>query len=161
MYNSPNGNFLKDFKEYTNLKEYYLKIMQDMKYIEIIVYNIQLLDGVRYKIKVDLEDIHSLNSMFKCFSNIKEAFNAIIKLIDNNNYKISKQEDDLIFLLTIKNIFNESNKIQFVLRKDNDNDNNMNEYINILSNEIREIRKKNDEIINELKKENKNIKKKN
>ena len=149
--NTPNKCL--QYKEYSNLGEYFLKIICNKYDIEIIIYNIVLLDGLRYKMEINLEEMYSLNKMFKCFSNIKEAFQAIIKLIDTNNFKLSKYEDKIMLSLTIKNIYNESKKIQLLLDKViNDNNNEYNiEYINILSNEIKNIRKKNNDIINELK----------
>ena len=146
--------YIKEYKEYENLNGYYLKLEHNNKDMNIIIYNIEKLDGKKYEIKIKLNEIYLLNKLFKSFNNIKEIYEAIIKLINNNKYKIEKINNEIIFIIIIKDIFDNNNEIKFILKNINkDND----EYINILSNEINNMRN-NIKLINELKEENKIIK---
>ena len=155
--NDDNSNF----KEFYNLSGFYLKLSHIQNELEIIIYDIEELDGVRYELKINLNEIYHLDNIFKGYSTIQEIYKLIIKLINENNYslkKLEKEKNKVIFLLKMKDILNNIKEIQFIVaeRKDIVNINN-NEYINILKNEIKQMRK-NNKLIDELKEENKNIK---
>ena len=82
----------------------------------------------------------------------------MIKLISGNNYSFKKEKNELIFLLKIKDILNNEKEIHFILSESNDKVKiHNNEYINILINEIKQMRN-NNKLIDELKEENKYIK---
>ena len=72
-------------KEFVNLQGYYLILKHTNKDIIIIIYNIDELDGIRYELKMSLDDIYNLNNIFRVFKSIKEIYDAIIKLIADNN----------------------------------------------------------------------------
>ena len=155
--NDDNSNF----KEFYNLSGFYLKLSHIQDELEIIIYDIEELDGVRYELKINLNEIYHLSSIFKGYSTIQEIYKLIIKLINENNYslkKLEKEKNKMIFLLKMKDILNNIKEIQFVMaeRKDIVNINN-NEYIKILINEIKQMRK-NNKLMDELKEENKYIK---
>ena len=155
--NDDNSNF----KEFYNLSGFYLKLSHIQDELDIIIYDIEELDGVKYELKINLNEIYHLGHIFKGYSTIQEIYKLIIKLINENNYslkKLEKEKNKMIFLLKMKDILNNIKEIQFVMaeRKDIVNINN-NEYINILINEIKQMRK-NNKLIDELKEENKYIK---
>ena len=155
--NDDNSNF----KEFYNLSGFYLKLSHIQDELEIIIYDIEELDGVRYELKINLNEIYHLSSIFKGYSTKQEVYKLIIKLINENNYslkKLEKEKNKMIFLLKMKDILNNIKEIQFIVaeRKDIVNINN-NEYINILINEIKQMRK-NNKLMDELKEENKYIK---
>ena len=155
--NDDNSNF----KEFYNLSGFYLKLSHIQNELEIIIYDIEELDGVRYELKINLNEIYHLSSIFKGYSTIQEIYKLIIKLINENNYslkKLEKEKNKVIFLLKMKDILNNIKEIQFIVaeRKVIVNINN-NEYISILINEIKQMRK-NNKLIDELKEENKYIK---
>ena len=150
-----------NFKEFYNLSGFYLKLSHIQNELEIIIYDIEELDGVKYELKINLNEIYHLDNIFKGYSTIQEIYKLIIKLINENNYslkKLEKEKNKVIFLLKMKDILNNIKEIQFVMaeRKDIVNINN-NEYINILINEIKQMRK-NNKLMDELKEENKYIK---
>ena len=142
-----------NYKEFF-LEEYYLKIGYFNEKIFIIVYNIEKLDGIRYEINIKLENIYKLNDIFKSFNNIEEMYIGFLKLINENKYMIKMDENNIIFSFILTDILNNKKEINFTL-KNNKIENN--EYINILSNEIKKLRN-NNKILNELKEENKQIK---
>ena len=155
--NDDNSNF----KEFYNLSGFYLKLSHIQDELDIIIYDIEELDGVKYELKINLNEIYHLDNIFKGYSTIQEIYKLIIKLINENNYslkKLEKEKNKMIFLLKMKDILNNIKEIQFVMaeRKDIVNINN-NEYINILINEIKQMRK-NNKLMDELKEENKYIK---
>ena len=51
-----NGQILSNFKEFENLGGYYLKIFYNEYEMTILAYNIELLEGRRYDIKMKLND---------------------------------------------------------------------------------------------------------
>ena len=73
-----------NIKEFVNLQGYYLILKYINNDIIMIFYNIKDLDGIKYELKMKLDDIYKLNNIFKIFNSIEEIYNAIIKLIDEN-----------------------------------------------------------------------------
>ena len=59
-------------KEYENLNGYYLKLELNNKDMNIIMYNIEKLEGIKYELKIKLNEMYLLNKIFKRFNNIKE-----------------------------------------------------------------------------------------
>ena len=106
-----------------------MKLSHIQDELEIIIYDIEELDGVRYELKINLNEIYHLSSIFKGYSTIQEIYKLIIKLINENNYslkKLEKEKNKMIFLLKMKDILNNIKEIQFVMeeRKYIDNINN-------------------------------------
>ena len=149
---TPRGDNIQNSKEFTNLNGYYLRIYNIDNDIYIISLDINSLDGVKYKIKINLDDIHELNDIFKNLS-MQDIFKKFIKIINENQYNIEKKNDNLLLTLTVNNDNNiqEKKNIQFVLS----NSNVTNEYFNILSNEIKKLKDNNNDLKKEIEK-NKN-----
>ena len=97
--------------------------------------------------------MYSLNSLFKSFNKIEEIYDKVItQLIKSNKLEINKNENEMVLSFTISNILNEKKNI---IIKPGKSIKDNNEYINILINEIKNLR--HNTIINELKEENKLI----
>ena len=152
------NNFISRKKEIYNeffyLRGYYLKISNINQKIKIIIYNMDLLDSIRYKIEMNLNELHLLNKVFKSYNSIDQIYKDFIELIIKNKFEIKRNIMDLILDLTLSDIFHNMFHVEILL-KGNKEDNN--EYINILISEIKRMRI-NNTLIRELKEENKKIK---
>ena len=154
------GEVLKS-NEYYNLGKYYLKLFYtDGDQLNIICYNMEILDGIKYELKINLDEIYEKSNIFRQYTNMKDFYELIIDLINDNKYEIENGNDNnLIFNLSISDIKRNNHIIKFDLV--NKKCNNNQEYINILSNEIKNLRiinKNNIQDIKDIKKENKEIK---
>ena len=148
------------YNEYYNLGEYYMKLFYTNNgELTIICYNMQVLDGTKYEVKLNLEKIYDLSNVFRQYTNMKELYEFIIDLINEGKYELKKNENYMILNFMITDIKKNEHNITFTLY--NENNNNTQEYINILSNEIKNMRITNNnniKEIKELKKENEDIK---
>ena len=139
-----------DFKEYFNLNDYYLKVgYNNNNEIIIILYNIELLNNNRYELKKGLESILNLYKYFKS-NHISEIYKQIIIFLNEGKYKIRVNQNESITLILNKNI-----EFNLICHKEN------NEYFQILSNQIRNLRIKNmncSKAITRLQEENYSIK---
>ena len=142
-------------KEYQNLQGYYLSLKCLNDQINITSFNLDLLDGIKYIFEININQLYKKNQYFKSFYNIVDIYKEIIRLIDDNKYKITKNEKYLVFSLIITNNNNNDDEINFTLINSGKFNN---EYTNILLKEIKRLRNDN-KIINELKEENNNLKK--
>ena len=154
------GEILKT-NEYYDLGKYYLKLFYtDDDNLDIICYNMEILDGIKYELTKNIQEIYEISSIFRQFTNIKDLYEFIIDLINDNKYVIKNGNDNnLFFNLTISDIKSNNHLIKLVLYHEKNN--YTQEYINILSNEIknmREINENNAQEIKELKEENRDIK---
>ena len=148
------------YNEYYNLGEYYMKLFfTNNGELTIICYNMQVLDGTKYEVKLNLEKIYDLSNVFRQYTNMKELYEFIIDLINEGKYELKRNENNMILNIIITDIKKNEHNITFTLY--NENNNNTQEYISILSNEIKNMRITNNnniEEIKELKKENEDIK---
>ena len=148
------------YNEYYNLGEYYMKLFfTNNGELTIICYNMQVLDGTKYEVKLNLEKIYDLSNVFRQYTNMKELYEFIIDLINEGKYELKKNDNNMILNFMITDIKKNEHNITFTLY--NENNNNTQEYINILSNEIKNMRITNNnniKEIKELKKENEDIK---
>lgn len=153
------GDIIK-YDEY-NIRDYYIKLFyNDIDELNIICYNLVLLDGIKYGLKMNLQDIYDLSNIFRQYTNMKDLYQFIIDLINEEKYELIKENKNLALKLVISDIKKNEHKISFILVQENNN--NTQEYINILSNEIKSMRIINDKVnteIKKLKEENKDIKK--
>ena len=151
---------IEKYNEYYNLGEYYMKLFYTNNgELTIICYNMQVLDGTKYEIKLNLEKIYDLINVFRQYTNMKELYEFIIDLINEGKYELKKKDNNMILNIMITDIKKNEHNITFTLY--NENNNNTQEYINILSNEIKNMRITNNnniKEIKELKKENEDIK---
>ena len=149
-------NKVVNYKEFYNYGSYYLKIsyINDDE-LNIISYDMEKLDNNRYEIKINIQEIYELNNIFRQYISIKDIYNLILDLINAQKCDINKNsENNLIFSFSISDIKRINHKIELILFEENDT-NYYKEYINILSNEIRNLRKdncnNNDNYIREIK----------
>ena len=129
------------FEEFYNYEDYYIKIcLINNGEISIICYNMNKLDGIRYEIRANIQEIYIISNTFKKYSNLKDIYELIIDLIKENNCSLEiNSEKKLIFSFTINDDIRKSTK-KIELFLNSTEDNNAKEYINILSNEIKNIR---------------------
>ena len=150
------GDIIK-YDEY-NIRDYYIKLFyNDVDELNIICYNLVLLDGIKYGLKMNLQDIYDLSNIFRQYTNMKDLYQFIIDLINEEKYELIKDNKNLALKLVISDIKKNEHKISFILVQENNN--NTQEYINILSNEIKSMRIINDKVnteIKQLKEEKKN-----
>ena len=143
-------------KEYDDLNGYYSKISFIKDEFSIIMYNISSLEGIRYEFKMKRKELYNLTPAFKKLRKVYEIFKMIIEIIDENNYKIIKEDNKLKLILAINNSLIEEKEITFLLNKNKKNDKN--EYIRILSDSIKKLRL-NDNFSNETNQKKKIINK--
>ena len=148
---SPRGDEI-NYKEFENMRGYYLKLSYDLDHITIIIYNTKILDGIKYEINFNKETFDRMSNIFKNLE-IREIFNKLIDILNEDNYKIKQSGNDLLLILISKDKKGNEKKLEFSLIKNCE----VNEYMKILSNEIKKL-KNNGNIINELIEENQNIK---
>jgi len=145
------SNQLVDFKEYLNLNEYYIKIgYTNNNELIIIIYNTELLNNHRYETKKGLEAALNLHKHFKT-NNMSEIYRQLITFINEGKYKIKLNQNDSLTITLNKVI-----EFNLICRKDN------NEYCQVLSNQIKILRHKNNmcnKTIANLQEENAAIKK--
>ena len=154
-------NKIVNFKEFYNFGEYYLKLsFNDIEELNIICYNIVKLDGICYEVKINIQQIYSINNVFRQFTHIKDIYELILDLIKDNKISLSfNPEQNLIFSFIITDIKRNNQKVELILVHNSNN--NTKEYNNILSKEIINLRNtinNNNEEIKELKEEIKAIK---
>ena len=148
--NTPSGNNIKYMEFY--IDNYFLKIAINNNDILFIIYNIKLLDSIKYEIKTNKNEIYNLNKIFRIYDNIEEIYEIFIKLINEKSYRIETNNNDIKLIFEISDIFKKKIEIELILKKDDDR----NEYLKILSKEIINIK---DNEIKKLIEENNIIKK--
>ena len=99
------------------------------------------LDNIRYEIKVKIQEIYQMNNIFRQYINIKDIYDLILDLINEQKCNVKENvEKNLIFSFMISDIKRINHNIEFILINVNNN-NYYKEYINVLSNEIINLRK--------------------
>ena len=142
-------NILVDFKEFYNYTEYYIKIFYtDDQELSIICFNIDKLDGIKYETNLKIEEIYNLNPILRQFINIKEIFEFILDLINENKIIIRRDNKILIFSFSITDIKQNTKTVDLNLI--NKDQNNSKEYIRILSKEIINLRNNISILTNEI-----------
>ena len=153
------NDVIKQYKEFYNLN-YYLKISCDPENIYIQVYNLEKLDGIMYKKKMNLHDIKSKNGgiFINNGDNLKIVFDKMINSINEEKYKITKEKEgiSITLVLNIKNKKDEDEEVEFEL--DNIKKNHLDEYYNILIHEIKKMKKNKGINISKIEEDNKKIK---
>jgi len=133
------------FKEFYG-DNYYIKIIINKTNNEItfIIYNIRLLDNIRYEKKIKSIEVSNIFPSYKKNTSLEIVYNDLCKVIENKKYNI--ENNKLIF--TSNSIIEDNVEIELTKIEDD------NEYIKILS---KEIIVKNEEI-QKLKQDYQNIK---
>ena len=122
------------------IRDYFINISLDEEVISIVIYNVTLLDNIRYEIDLELDDMKNLSSCFNN-TNIIGIYNMLINLINQGKLNIEKQFNDLIFSFLINDIglpINNNSPIQLILFGEKDH----NEYLVFLTDEIQKLRNK-------------------
>ena len=125
---------------------------------DFIVYNLSETENKRYEFNISKSEFNEMNKLFKIYDNNKQIFELLVKLFDNNKYKIKfnnlneKMNLELYFVIVNNNV-DISVELNMNLNGDFRDD-----YNYILKNEIFELKKNFNKDINDLKKENKSIK---
>ena len=146
----PSNDKIISSKEFNDVKDHYIKIYYtNNKDVFIICYNTQKLDGIKYKIKLNIQDIHNINPIFKDYNDIEEFFELIIGLINEDKISIYKYPDNnLLFSFTMPDDKKNDIKIDILLPKEKTN--NPSEYIKVLSKVIVDLRDKNNDNTREI-----------
>ena len=134
------------FKEYYNLKGFYLKIILSKKQISFISYNSNLLDGIRYDTELNDEEIKK-NDKIKKFT-IPGLYEIIIKKINENKFTISGDDNCVNLTIFDGSTFNAKRDLEIFLIKNYLHCNN--EYENMLSNIVSNLREENKIMRNEI-----------
>ena len=135
----------KHFKSYIN--DYFITITLDEEEILIIIYNTITLDNIRYEISLDLNDMKNISNCFNNFD-LNAIYNILINLITQKKLKLEKKFNDLIlsFLIADLGYQNNNGLIQIILFGEKDS----NEYLNILTNEIKALKNQINELNNQV-----------
>lgn len=131
------------------IKDYLISIYHDEEKITIIIYNIALLDNMRYEIDLELNDMYKLS---QCFNNmnLNGIYNILISLITQNKLKLELQFNDLILSFLIGDVGVQVNndlknkQVQLIMFGEKD----PNEYIYYLTNEIKKLKNQVNELRN-------------
>ena len=154
-------NKIINFQEFYNYKQnYYIRISYtDNEELTIVCYNLEKLDNIRYEIKRNIQEIYQINNIFRQYINIKDIYDLIIDQINEEKCNIKENyESNLMFSFMISDIKGIKQNIELILRNIKNNNNYYQEYTNILSNEIKNLRNFANKEISKLKEEIKIIK---
>ena len=130
---------MEHFKSY--IKDYFINISLDDDVISIVIYNMILLDNIRYEIDLDINDMKNLSQNFNNM-NLKGIYNTLVSLISQGKLKLEKQFNDIILSFIIGDIGVQSNynlnnrTVQLILFGEKD----PNEYLNVLTDEIKKLK---------------------
>ena len=133
-------------KEFFNLNGYYLKLYLTNQDLSLTSYNSNLLNGIRYESRINLEEIKRNEkiknlTVFNLYELISKKIGEKMALIQGDANAIT-----LSLLENPKSISN--NDIQLTLLKNNRS--HTSEYENLLSNVIRNLKEENKNIKNEI-----------
>ena len=132
-----------NFKEYTNLQGYYLCLKYENKQIEFTIFNQDILDGIKYELKINYLSLCKLSKLFDKCNNIQDIFDELVELLDQKKYKIIKKEENILLVLSDKDEFNQIQEVKLnLVNKGRNND----DYTNFLLNEIKSLRNSLNEI---------------
>ena len=133
----------------TIFKDYFISISLNEEEISLLIYNISILDNIRYEMNLDLNDMKNLSANFNNM-NLIEIYNALRKLIEKEKLNLEFKYNDLILSFLMKDFEIEENdntgQIQLILFGERDN----NEYLFYLTEEINKLRYTINELTNRI-----------
>ena len=139
-------NGAQKIKEFFNLYGYYLRLHLTNQQLSLISYNSNLLDGIKYESKYNIEEIKK-NENIKNLT-VDDLYELITSKIKENKFMI-KNEQNILKIILYNNIQNNSSKeIEFNLFPNNKE--YISEYENVLSNIIINLREENKLLKNEI-----------
>ena len=91
------------FKEYFNMKDFYIRIsLQENQDIHLVGYNSSLLNGIKYETLIKSEEISQKTNNFSA----QQLYEITIKKLDENKCTIQSDENAInLLLLETSNIF--------------------------------------------------------
>ena len=130
----------------TTFKDYFLNLSLNEGDISLVIYNITLLDNIKYEIVFDLNDFKNLSIYFDTMD-LSGIYYTLQNLITQSKIALEKKNNELVlsFLMRDLGIIDNNNtsaNVQLILFAERDN----NEYLCYLNEEAKKLRKK----INEL-----------
>ena len=141
-----NNNYV--FKEFPDLNGHYLKISLYNGDIHIVIYNMILLNGIKYETQITKGEMLK-KSQTQAFST-QNLFDLILKKIGEKKYTIkSDQSSVIIILLETNNILNKDKDIHIVIPKNNNH--RTTDYEAILTKEVFKLRNEINKLNNLLK----------
>ena len=109
MNDKKNGKENQNFKEYilslnnTEFKVEIIKINESMKLMFIIT-QVNNITNYYYKCSFSLDELKSLNKIFKIFDTIDEAYNELCILFDNKRVSLQMESHEILIFFHISNI---------------------------------------------------------
>ena len=144
MENKKNEKEKENFKEYIfslNNREFKTKIVkinENMK-LMLMITQINNITNYYYKCTFALDELKSLNKIFRIFDTIDEAFKELCLLFDNKRVSLQIESHEILIILHISNI--SSSKTEEVILKIPQIIYNKDEKIELMFQEIKEIKK--------------------
>ena len=133
-------------KEFYDLNGYYLRLYLTNQQLSLISYNSSILDGIKYELKINFEDIKK-NDKIKHLT--PRGLSELISNKIKDNKIIVKGDENTITLSILDNIeSNPSKDIQITLLKNNKR--STSEYENVISKIIMNLREENKNLRNEI-----------
>ena len=134
------------FKEYFNMKDFYIRIsLQENQDIHLVCYNSSLLNGIKYETLIKSEEISQKTNNFSA----QQLYEITIKKLDENKCTIQSDENAInLVLLETSNIFPQNKDILLSIPKNKSHVST--DYEKVLSNEINLLRQENKSIKSEL-----------
>lgn len=148
-----NNNNMNNKENYfsTYLMDYFISIFYNEQMLTITAYNISIFDNIKYEINIELDELKTLSKYFNNINDIKLFYNIIIRMINLKKLNIKQNGKDLIFSIIIEDINNLipnqsiNMELEFILFGEKDN----NDYLDVLANEIKKLRREKNDLINE------------
>ena len=154
-------NYKKDYISFDDI--YFLKLNIDEKGKDIILvcYDTTELENKRYEVKISKFDFEQMEKIFKIYDTLEDIYKLVIPIIESKRYKIISQNDEDKLIIHLNFIINDYGKnIEVNLSvemKLNTNGDFTSDFNYILRHEIIKLKKKYNQEISDLKKQNKSI----
>ena len=146
MNDKKNENENQNFKEYIlslNNNEFEIKIvkMNESMKLMFILKQIIIINDYYYKCAFSLDELKSLNKIFRILDTIDDAYNELCNLFDNKRVSLQMESHEILIIFHISNI--SSSKTEEVTLKIPQIIYNKDEKIELMLQEIKEMKKSN------------------
>ena len=156
----PEFQYLKNIKTYNvKIKElnYTLSISDNSNQLNLSLTQKEGNDPFEYGESYNLDSLMEINNIFKTFDSISDVRSSFEELLNTQRYSFEKNSENIKLILKIPN-FAKTIEVSLFLRQKKFSTENL---INVLSQQINDLKIKHEQDINELKKEIKEIKEQN
>ncbi len=156
----PEFQYLKNIKTYNvKIKElnYTLSISDNSNQLNLSLTQKEGNDPFEYGESYNLDSLIEINNIFKTFDSISDVRSSFEELLNTQRYSFEKNSENIKLILKIPN-FAKTIEVSLFLRQKKFSTENL---INVLSQQINDLKIKHEQDINELKKEIKEIKEQN